>query len=96
MLPVKKDALVISKMLLRNFQEIRKILTMEQLLKKNLQSFQKLGCNKSLKTHVLHSYLEDFSGNLDEISEEQGQRFHQDIKCVDKRHQRCWNVNMLA
>ena len=66
------------------------------IVEKMLQNFQKLGCKISLKIHVLHSYLENFSGNLGEKSEKQGERFHQDIKCVEKFYQGCRNVNVLA
>ena len=30
------------------------------------------------------------------MSEEQGERFYQDIKCMEKQYQGSWNVNMLA
>ena len=50
----------------------------------------------SSKIHVLHSHLEYFSRNLGKMSEEQGERFHQDIKCMKKRYQENWNVNVLA
>jgi hypothetical protein len=30
------------------------------------------------------------------VSEEQGERFHQDIKEMERRHQGRWNVNMMG
>ncbi len=39
-----------------------------------------LVCSMSLKVHFLDSHLDYFCENLDAISEEQGERFHQDIK----------------
>ena len=55
------------------------------IVEKMLQNFQKQSYNMGLKIHILHSHLEYFSGNLGKISEEQGERFYQDIKCVEKR-----------
>lgn len=50
-----------------------------------LKAFQALGCLMSLKVHFLHSQLDYFPENLGDVSEEQGERFHQDIKEMEKR-----------
>jgi len=34
----------------------------------------------SVKVHFLHSHLDYFPENLGAMSEEQGERFHQDLK----------------
>jgi len=60
-----------------------------------LKNFKKLGCNMSVKLHYLHSHLDWFPDNLD-VSEEQGERFHQDIKEMEKRYQGKWSTSMLA
>ena len=39
-------------------------------------------CNMSDKVHFLHSYLEYFPENLGALSDEQSERFHQDIKIM--------------
>jgi len=44
-----------------------------------------MGCNVSLTTHVLESHFDFFPKNLGEVSEEQGERFHQDILVMEKR-----------
>ena len=44
-----------------------------------LNNFNQHGCNMSIKIHYLHSHLERFPENLGDLSEEQGERFHQDI-----------------
>jgi hypothetical protein len=41
-------------------------------------------------------YIEYFPGNLGRFSEEQGERFHQDIKEMEKRYQGRWNEHMMA
>jgi hypothetical protein len=50
----------------------------------------------SLKVHFLASHLDYFPENLGAVSEEQGERFHQDIKEMEQRYQGRWNVNMMA
>jgi hypothetical protein len=61
-----------------------------------LDKFKLLGCNMSLKLHFLGSHLDYFPPNLVAISEEQGERFHQDLKDVERRYQGRWDVNMMA
>ena len=45
--------------------------------------------------HFLHSHLDYFPENCGDYSEEQGERFHQDISCMEERYQDRWDVNML-
>lgn len=61
-----------------------------------LNNYKLLGCNMSVKVHFLHSHLDYFPENLGAVSEEQGERFHQDIKEMEHRYQGRWNVNMMA
>ncbi|UYV84383.1 hypothetical protein LAZ67_X001983 [Cordylochernes scorpioides] len=41
----------------------------------------------SLKIHFLHSHLDFFPNNLGAVSDEHGERFHQDISSMEKRYQ---------
>lgn len=66
------------------------------IVKRMLAAFEELGCNMSLKVHFLHSHVEYFPENLGAYSEEQGERFHQDVRDIERRYQGRWNVNMLA
>lgn len=61
-----------------------------------LRHYCDLGCSMSLKLHFLHSHLDYFPPNLGDVSEEQGERFHQDFKSMEHRYQGCWNVRMMA
>jgi hypothetical protein len=61
-----------------------------------LDKFKLLGCNMSLKFHFLASHLDHFPPNLGAVSEEQGERFHQDLKDVERRYQGRWDVNVMA
>jgi len=49
---------------------------------------------RRLKT--LENYLDKFPENLGDFSEEQGERFHQDIRVMETRYQGRWDVNMMA
>ena len=49
----------------------------------------------SLKMHFLHSHLEFFPENLGAVSDEQGERFHQDIQAME-RYKGVWNEGMMS
>ena len=68
----------------------------KEIVKTLIDNFHKLGCNMNVKVHFLHSNLEYFPENLRALSEKQGERFHQDIKIMEKRYQGRWNINMIA
>ena len=61
-----------------------------------LDSYQKMGCRMSLKMHFLHSHLNFFPENLGAVSDEQGERFHQDIQLMENRYQGFWNESMMG
>ena len=61
-----------------------------------MESYEKLGCLMSLKLHVLHSHLDFFRDNLRNVSEEHGERFHQDIQVMEKLYQGKWNKAMMG
>ena len=50
----------------------------------------------STKFHFLHSHLARFPENLGDVSDEQGERFHQDISDVEIRYQGRCDATMLA
>ena len=61
-----------------------------------LQNFQALGARMSIKLHYLFSHLDYFPGNLGDVSEEQGERFHHDIRTMEERYQDRWDVHMMV
>ena len=61
-----------------------------------LTSYKATGCNMSLKIHFLESHLDFFPENLDEVSDEHGERFHQDLMVMEKRCQGKWTSSMFA
>ena len=60
-----------------------------------ISDFQKLQCNMNLKLHFLHLHLDKFPENLGDFSEEEGERFHQDVKVMGTRYQERWDINMI-
>ncbi|UYV72105.1 hypothetical protein LAZ67_9001826 [Cordylochernes scorpioides] len=61
-----------------------------------LISYKALGFNMSLKIHFLHSHLDFLPDNLGVVSDEHGERFHQDTSSMEKRYQGKWSPGMLA
>jgi hypothetical protein len=58
--------------------------------------YYNLGCDLSLKIHMLHSHLDFFPYNCGMISDEQGERFHQEIATMEKWYQGMRSTSMLA
>ena len=54
------------------------------------------GCKMSFKVHFLDSHLDFFNKNMSDVSDEHGERFHQDISVIENRYKGKWSVSMLA
>ena len=50
----------------------------------------------SLKIHFLHSHLNFFPPNLEAVSDEHGEIFHQDITKMESNYQGKWNLSMMG
>lgn len=61
-----------------------------------LNAYEKMECNMSIKIHFIHSHLDFFPENLGQMSDEQGERFHQEIGTIEKRFQGKSSIKMLA
>jgi hypothetical protein len=68
----------------------------QEIVERLLELYEAMGCNMSLKIHFLHSHLDFFPQCLGAVSDEHGERFHQDIAVIEKRYQGKWSVNMLS
>ena len=55
-----------------------------------LTAFRNLGCNMSVKMHNLFSHMDRFPENLGSMSDEPGERFHQDLKVMETKYQGRW------
>ena len=56
-----------------------------QVVNDLLSHYHDMGCNMFLKLYVLHSHLDFFVENLGDVSDEHGERFHQDISEMEQR-----------
>jgi hypothetical protein len=59
-----------------NYQDVQDLLT----------SYKAMGCNMNLKSQFLESPLNFFSENLGEVSDERGERFHQDRMTMEGQY----------
>ncbi len=67
-----------------------------RLIEQLITSYRRMGCRMSLKLHMLHSHLDEFKENMCDYSEEQGERFHQDIRSFEERYKGQYNENMMG
>lgn len=67
-----------------------------ELVEDLLLQLKNMGCNMSIKLHFLHSHLDKFPENLGDMSEEQGERMHQDLRVIEERYQGFWDTNMMS
>lgn len=65
-------------------------------MQKLLNAYKEMGCCMSLKVHFLHFHLDFFPENLSEVSNEQGECFHQETKPMEHHYQGFWNDSMMA
>ena len=49
-------------------------------------NYENLGCHMSLKVNFLDSHMDFFSERISGVSNEHGERFHQDIAVIEKRY----------
>lgn len=66
------------------------------MVEEMLDAFYNTNVNMSLKIHFLHSHLNFFPPNLGAVSDEMGERFHQDIMVMEKRYKGKSLTSMLA
>ncbi|UYV83572.1 hypothetical protein LAZ67_23001497 [Cordylochernes scorpioides] len=71
----------------KNFLGSVKVDNYRDIVNDLLLSYKALGCNMSLKIHFLHSHLDFFPDNLGAVSDEHGEKFHQDISSMEKLYQ---------
>ncbi|GBP37671.1 hypothetical protein EVAR_23719_1 [Eumeta japonica] len=74
-------------LVVENFLGNHEALNYEEIVQNMLTNFQTLGANMSIKLHYLRNHLDKFPDNLGNYSEEQGERFHQDLKVMVERYQ---------
>ena len=69
-----------------NFLDNKRADNYIELVEELLLSLQDLECRVIIKVHYLHSHLSEFPVNFGDVSQEQGERFHQDVKVMEERY----------
>ena len=59
-------------------------------------AYKEMGCRISLIVYFLHSHVDFFPESLCEVSDEQGERFHQDIESMEHRWQGLRNESVMT
>ena len=75
-------------LVVKNFLGNNKARNYAELINNMLTAFRNLGCNMSVKMQYIFSYrpMDRFPENLGSMSDEQGERFHQDMKEMETRY----------
>ena len=84
------------KNVVENFLENQKSKNYKQLVTTLVKNYEKLGKLMNLQLHFLDSHFDYFHENLGDCNKEQGERFYQDIKRMERRCQGRWDINMMA
>jgi len=92
----KINAWLSFKRICKDFLGNHKAANYQDVVQELLTSYKAMGCNESLKIHFRESHLDLFPENLGEVSDEHGERFHQDVMAMEKRYQGKWTSSMLA
>lgn len=96
MSPVEKRAWVAFRHVVQGFLGNNKSDNYKELVEDLIERYAEMKCRMSIKLHYLHSHLDFFRSNLGDVSEEHGERFHQDILEMEKRYQGRWDVAMMG
>lgn len=96
LLPAEREAWKSFIEVVNGFLGNHKVENYKEVVDRLIISYKEVGCRMSLKVHVLHSHLEVFKSNMGAYSEEQGERFHQDVQEFEKRYQSQYNERMLG
>ena len=80
----------------QNFLCNRRATNLEEVVQIMQDAYQHLGANMSIEEHFLHNHLDRFPANCGNVSDKQGERFHQDIKEMETRYQGRWDTRMMA
>ena len=92
----ERNASLSFKRICKDFLGDHKAANYQDVVQDLLTSYKAMGCNMSLKIHFLESHLDFFPENLGEVSDEHGERFHQEIMYMEKWYQGNWTSSMMA
>lgn len=83
--PFERDAFTNIKLVINGFLGNHRAENYKELIHNMMTSFDRMEINMSTKIHFLHQHLDFFKDNLGKISDEHGERFHQQIKLIEQR-----------
>ncbi|KAJ4439665.1 hypothetical protein ANN_07793 [Periplaneta americana] len=81
----ERNAWLALKSIIKNFLGNHKSPEYEQAVEELLRSYQALGARMSIKIALPNLHLDYFPENCGDYSEEQGERFHRDIRVMEER-----------
>ena len=84
------------KLVVNNFLENYRHNEYADMVDNMLKAYENLGSRVSLKMHFMHSHLNFFPPNLGAVSDEQRERFHQDIFVMESCYQDRSDANMMG
>lgn len=83
--------------LVENFLGNRKSRNYSTVVEDFLKNFAEIGANMTVKMHFLNSHLDFFADKiLGDYSDEQGERFHQDLSQIEGRYKGKDSLKMLS
>ena len=80
----------------KNFLGNKKSDDYVSLIQNMLDNYRDIGANINIKLHFLDSHLVRFPENCGDVSDEQGEQFHQDIKIMEERYQGTSDTEMMT
>ena len=92
----KKQAWICFKNVSNNFLGKHCAYNYKELVNDMLVAYKKLGCNMSLKVHILHSNMNYFLESCSDVSNGHGERFHKDIMTLECRYEGKWIPTILS
>ena len=106
---VKKDADFVNSMddlekrtwcsfadVVKNFLDNNRAVNYKGLIEKMLKCYHEIRVDMSIKIHFLDIHLDKFPDNCGDFSDDQGERFHHDLKIMEDRYQGRWNKRIMA
>lgn len=93
---MQKLAFDFMSLVIEGFLGNKRYINYKENIEQMLIAFNNIGVRMSLKIHFLHSHVDYFNENLGAVSDEHGERFHQEIKILEDRFQGKSRISMLA
>lgn len=104
--PIEKTAFEAMREVITNFLGNKKAENYRELVYAMIEAFRAMGARMSSKLHFFHAHFDFFPDNLGALSDEHGERFHQEIAAIEERFEGkdyshmlgeyCWSICRTA